>query len=63
MIIPHFRNKAYRKDAEKLVDVCQERDVGTMIIKAVAKGEWGDQDENYNTWYEPFEKQKEIQKS
>ncbi len=57
-----FRNEQYRKDAEELIDVCQEQDVGMMAIKAIAKGEWGEQEENYNTWYEPFDEQSEIQK-
>lgn len=57
-----FRNETYRKEAQQLIDVCRERDVGTMAIKAVAKGEWGNQEKKYNTWYEPFDEQDQIQK-
>lgn len=57
-----FTQEEYRKKAEQLLDLCQERDVGTMVIKPIAKGEWGDQEKVYNTWYEPFAEEEMIQK-
>jgi aryl-alcohol dehydrogenase-like predicted oxidoreductase len=52
----------YRRNAEELVRQCRQRDVGTMIIKAVAKGPWGDKIRKYNPWYEPFDDPEMIQK-
>lgn len=44
----------YRRDAEQLLRVCREREVGTMIIKHIARRPWGDRKQTLNTWYEPF---------
>jgi aryl-alcohol dehydrogenase-like predicted oxidoreductase len=41
----------YRRDAQRLLKMCAERDVGVMIIKAITKGAWGEKNQNYNTWY------------
>lgn len=56
-----YTNPAYRAGAAQLLDVCQEKEVGTMIIKAVARGRWGEEKPTYNTWYKPFEGMKPIQ--
>lgn len=45
----------YRRDASALLRMAAERDIGTMVIKAVARGPWGDQERRYHTWYEPFD--------
>lgn len=55
-------NPDYRKFAEELIAVCKAKDVGTMIIKHVTKGPWGDKPHTSTTWYEPFDKMDEIQK-
>ena len=46
-----------------LLRLCRERDVGTMIIKAVAKGPWGNKLKIYDSWYEPFDEPKAIQQA
>ena len=51
----------YRHDANELLQLCQDRDVGAMIIKAVARRPWGTQEHIYNCWYEPFDTPKMIQ--
>lgn len=56
-----YTDPTYKLHAEKLIEVCRERGVGTMIIKAIARGEWGDQPRRYNTWYEPFDTLDKIQ--
>src|SRR5439155_20119148 len=43
----------YRRDAEALLELCAERDVGVMAIKAAARKPWGDGDRFATTWYEP----------
>jgi aryl-alcohol dehydrogenase-like predicted oxidoreductase len=50
-----YANADYRRDAERLLETCAARDVGVMIIKAIAKGPWGDQPRKYASWYEPFD--------
>lgn len=56
-----WANNAYRAEAEKLLTICQERSVGVMVIKSIAKGPWADRDNaTYNTWYEPYDQQAAI---
>jgi len=56
-----FANSDYRAKAEELIRVCSQRDVGTMIIKSVTRGPWGNKKQKYRTWYQPFDKIKHIQ--
>jgi len=56
-----YTQEAYRSQSEQLLDVCREREVGTMIIKSIAQGEWGEQPQHLNTWYQPFEEPDMIQ--
>jgi aryl-alcohol dehydrogenase-like predicted oxidoreductase len=58
-----YGNMSYRRDAEELIRQCRQRDVGMMIIKAVAKGPWGDKPKIYDCWYEPFDDPTLIQKA
>src|SRR5689334_20404957 len=55
-------NPEYRKNAEQLIEACKAKDVGTMIIKSITKGPWGDKQHTATTWYEPFDKMDEIQR-
>lgn len=57
MAIPEFRQAA-----EELIAVCKTKDVGTMIIKSITKGPWGEKPKTATTWYEPFDKMDEIQR-
>ena len=54
---------AFRKDAEELIALCKEKDVGTMIIKSITKGPWGDKEKTASTWYEPFDQMEQIQQA
>lgn len=56
-----FANTEYRRNAERLLQLAQDRNVGVMAIKSVAKGPWGDQERRYNTWYEPWDVQDRVQ--
>jgi aryl-alcohol dehydrogenase-like predicted oxidoreductase len=58
-----YADPAYRRDAEELLRQCRAQDVGTMIIKTVARGPWGDRPKAYTTWYEPFDDPDHIQQS
>ena len=43
----------YRRDAEALLAICAERDLGVMAIKAGAARPWGDREKWATSWYEP----------
>lgn len=49
-----WSDASYRRDAEALLELCAERDVGVMAIKAAARRPWGERDRFATTWYEPF---------
>lgn len=58
-----FVNPEYRKYTEELISVCKARDVGTMVIKSITKGPWGEKQHTATTWYEPFDQMEEIQRA
>ena len=43
----------YRRDAEALLDLCAERDIGVMAIKAGAARPWAGRPHTASSWYEP----------
>jgi len=54
-------NPDFRRDAQELLRVCRAKDVGTMVIKSISRGPWGEKQHTANTWYEPFNQMEEIQ--
>jgi aryl-alcohol dehydrogenase-like predicted oxidoreductase len=44
----------YRRDAEALLALTTERDLGVMAIKAAAARPWGEREHTSTTWYEPY---------
>ncbi len=50
-------------DFTPLVEICRKKDVGTIVIKAITKRPWTGNMHGYQTWYEPFDSQAEIDKS
>jgi aryl-alcohol dehydrogenase-like predicted oxidoreductase len=56
-------NPEYHRHAKELISVCRAKDVGTMIIKSVTKGPWGEKQHTATTWYEPFDEMDMIQQS
>ena len=50
-------------DFTTLLKIAQQKDVGTIAIKAVTKRPWEGPMHMYRTWYEPFDEQAEIDKS
>lgn len=55
-----MQNEVYAKGFERLTAVCQQRNVAIQTIKALSRGPWGNKPQIYNTWYEPFASQEEI---
>lgn len=56
-----FANSEYQAGALALLDLCEEKDVGVMAIKAIAKAPWGEREHTHHTWYRPFEEKEIIQ--
>lgn len=50
----------YRKRSMELLALCKDRDIGTMIIKSVARGPWEKKQKTNTTWYEPFTENESI---
>jgi aryl-alcohol dehydrogenase-like predicted oxidoreductase len=48
-----WADPVYREAAEELLALCQERDLGVMIIKAAARRPWGTDERWATSWYEP----------
>lgn len=58
-----FADPGFKQDVEELLQVCRERDVGTMIIKSITRGPWGEVEKTHSTWYQPFEEENIIRKA
>ena len=58
-----YRNPAYRRDAEALLAMARERNIGVQTIKLMARGGWGDRERETNTWYDPHREQTDIDKA
>lgn len=58
-----YANTDYRHQAERLLTLCSQRNVGVMAIKSIACGPWGDKPKKNTTWYEPFVDREWIQKT
>jgi len=56
-----YADANYRRDAERLLQLCQDRDVGVQVIKSIAKGPWGSKNRIYNPWYEPYDTYAKIE--
>jgi aryl-alcohol dehydrogenase-like predicted oxidoreductase len=48
-----LQHDAYRADVERLLAMCEERNVATQTIKAVARRRWRDHERHFS-WYEPL---------
>jgi predicted aldo/keto reductase-like oxidoreductase len=58
-----YANPTYRQNSEELLRQCRAKDVGTMIIKSIARGPWGERPQTHNTWYQPFTDAEHIQQA
>ncbi|HZR81093.1 MAG TPA: aldo/keto reductase [Candidatus Binatia bacterium] len=55
-----WADATYRWNAEELLRMCADRDVGVMAIKAAARRPWSDGERFATTWYEPYTDRDEI---
>lgn len=56
-------NERYRREFEEAVRICRERGAAVQTIKSIARGPWGIAPPNRNTWYQPLEDQKDIDRA
>jgi aryl-alcohol dehydrogenase-like predicted oxidoreductase len=57
------QNGEFRRDWEKLLERCEQEDVGVHLLKATAKTSWGDRPHAFNTWYEPFTAAEDVNRA
>jgi aryl-alcohol dehydrogenase-like predicted oxidoreductase len=57
---PMMQNAKYAADFERLMEVCQERNVAVQTIKGITRGPWATTEHTHNTWYQPLEDQRDI---
>jgi len=59
-----MQNTEYAADFERLLNVCQERNVAVQTIKSVARQPgWGNHTQTHHTWYRPVEDQAAIDRA
>ena len=58
-----YAEPGYKAKAKELLNLCHEKNVGSMLIKSITKAPWGDRDQKFDTWYEPFTEPEMIQKA
>lgn len=55
-----MQNPKYAADFENLLKICQDRGIAFQTIKSLARRPWGKKEKKWDTWYEPFEVQTNI---
>lgn len=58
-----MQNSFYREQTQKLFQVCKEREIAVQTIKSLARGELGDKEKIYATWYDPLTDEASIQRA
>ena len=58
-----YSDPTFRRKTDELIQICNSRDIGTMIIKSIAKSPWGEEPQTHITWYKPFSDKDLIQKA
>ena len=53
----------YRARVEEVLDLCSQRQVGSMVIKSITRGPWGPAPHPDVPWYAPFEDPDLVQQS
>jgi aryl-alcohol dehydrogenase-like predicted oxidoreductase len=55
-----MQNAKYKADFERLLALCQSRNVAVQTIKAITRGPWGSMERTHATWYQPLDQQADI---
>jgi aryl-alcohol dehydrogenase-like predicted oxidoreductase len=56
-----YADADYRTRTERVLALCEARDVGVQVIKSIAKEPWGEREKAYNPWYEPYDTPEKIE--
>jgi predicted aldo/keto reductase-like oxidoreductase len=57
------QNERYRQSFEEVLAICRQRNVAVQIIKSIARGPWAISDRTHATWYQPLERQADIDRA
>jgi len=57
------QNERYRQAFEEVATICRERGTAVQTIKAIARGPWAAADRSHATWYQPLERQEDIDRA
>ncbi|HKW95400.1 MAG TPA: aldo/keto reductase [Methylomirabilota bacterium] len=57
------QNERYREAFEEVSAICRERNVAVQTIKGIARGPWAAADRSHSTWYQPLERQEDIDRA
>ena len=58
-----FADPIYKAKALELLALCQKNHVGSLLIKSITRAPWGDREQKFDTWYEPFTEPDMIQEA
>jgi len=58
-----LQDPSYQEDVEDLLLLCTQRNVAVQTIKCLARGEWGEKEKGFATWYDPLSKQESVEKA
>ena len=53
----------YHEAFEEVTAICRERNAAVQTIKSIARGAWGAADRTHATWYQPLERQEDIDRA
>jgi aryl-alcohol dehydrogenase-like predicted oxidoreductase len=57
------QNERYRRAFDEVAALCLERNVAVQTIKSIARGPWAAADRSHATWYQPLERQEDIDRA
>jgi aryl-alcohol dehydrogenase-like predicted oxidoreductase len=57
------QNDRYREAFGEVTAICRERNVAVQTIKGIARGPWATADRSHATWYQPLERQEDIDRA
>jgi aryl-alcohol dehydrogenase-like predicted oxidoreductase len=57
---PMVQNPDYARDFDALAGLCHARGVAVQTIKGITLGPWGERERTHTTWYEPLQRQEDI---
>jgi aryl-alcohol dehydrogenase-like predicted oxidoreductase len=60
---PMLQNPRYAADVRALLALCAERGVAVQTIKGITRGPWGEKPRTHASWYEPLERQADIDRA